>query len=182
MKNLRRSRGRGFVQRIRALLIANHVRVLRIHAGGEFGSVRYAKKWLTIIRRTPRVRFFTYTRSWRIPAIREVLDEMAAEPNLQLWYSADRDTGVPASVPDRVRIAWLMTTREDHPPRPVDLIFRVHSLRRQAQAAIEGSPICPAEDGVPRERPMTCDQCRTCWHAPVARTETLTRVPLTMVP
>lgn len=34
--NLRLSRRRGFVRRIRAFLIANHVRVLRVHAGGEF--------------------------------------------------------------------------------------------------------------------------------------------------
>lgn len=161
--NLKRSRRRGFVRRIRAFLVANHVRILRIHAGGEFFSARYTRKWLAIIRRSPRVRFYTYTRSWRVPVVREVLEAMAAEPNLQLWYSADRDTGLPDCVPERVRVAWLMTEADDVPPRPVDLMFRVRPLRRMPLTVVEETPVCPAEDGLPRKEPMTCGRCRTCW-------------------
>lgn len=179
--NLRLSRRRGFVRRIRAFIVANHIRILRIHAGGEFWSRRYTRKWLAIIRRSPKVRFYSYTRSWRVPVIRQVLDEMAAEPNLQLWYSADRDTGLPEVVPKRVRVAWLMTTADDRPPRPVDLIFRVQSLRRTQLAIVDDTPVCPAEDGFRRKHPMTCDQCRTCWRPPacVSAPRTLS-LPLVM--
>jgi hypothetical protein len=166
--NLRMSRRRSFVRRIRAFLIANHVRVLRIHAGGEFHSRRYARKWLTIIRRSPKVKFFTYTRSWRVLTIREVLEEMAAESNMQLWFSCDRDTGLPDEVPERVRLAWLMTVANDLPPRAVDLLFRVQALRRTPLAMIDGIPVCPAEDGHKRRHVVTCDQCRTCWRPPEA--------------
>lgn len=88
---------------------------------------------------------------------------MAAEPNLQLWYSADRDTGMPDRVPAGVRVAWLMTAPDDRPPRPVDLLFRVTALRRTPVTQIDGVPVCPAEDGLPRKHTVTCDQCRTCW-------------------
>ncbi len=180
--NLRLSRRRDFVRRLRAYLVANHVRVLRIHAGGEFHDEKYTRKWLTIIRRSPRVRFYCYTRSWQVPAIRAVLEQMAAEPNLQLWYSVDRDSGIPDAVPPRIRLAWLMTSSEDLPPRSVDLVFRPHSLRRLPLTQIAGSPVCPAEDGIARTNPMTCDRCKTCWQAPSHDRVPTAAVPLTLIP
>ena len=35
-------------------------------------ATRNARKWLHTMRRSPRVRFFFYTRSWRVAAIRAV--------------------------------------------------------------------------------------------------------------
>lgn len=171
--NLTLTRRHDFVRRVRAFLIAHHVRVVRIHIGGDFGNQRYVKKWLKIIRRSPRVRFFTYTRAWRDDAIRPVLESMAAEPNCQMWFSLDRDTGWPEPRPPTVRLAWLMTSPDDVPPRPVDLVFRVHSLRRTPLATVNDSPVCAAEDGMPRSTPMTCDRCRYCWK-PAAAHPTLT--------
>ena len=80
-RNLRASRRRDFVRRVVAFLVAHRVRVVRVHVGGDFGSARYGRKWRAIMRRSPRVRFYFYTRSWRIPAIKVVIDEMAALPN-----------------------------------------------------------------------------------------------------
>ena len=162
-KNLALTRRRDFGVRVRAFLTLHGVRVVRIHTGGEFYSAEYAAKWLEVVRRRHRVRFYTYTRAWRIPAIRLVLDEMAKEPNGRLWYSCDRDTGVPAERPPEVRIAWLMTGADDPPPPEADLVFRVQHLRRVPLAVIGGVPVCPAEDGLLRAVPMTCDRCRICW-------------------
>lgn len=161
--NLRRSRRRDFARHVRAFLTAHHVRVVRVHTGGEFYSARYAAKWLAVVRRSPRVRFFAYTRAWRVPGIRGVLESLAAEPNCQLWYSVDRDTGLPADVPAPVRLAWMMAALDDFPPGRVGLTFRVKSLRRQPLSLVHGGPVCPAEDGTQRSWPMTCDRCRYCW-------------------
>ena len=167
-RNLALSKTKGFVRRMRAFLIAHHVRVVRIHTAGEFDSPRYVRKWRRIIARSPKVKFFTYTRSWRLPAIRKELERLAELPNLQLWFSADRETGVPESVPPRVRGAWLRTDGDDGPPIGlaagvrVDLIFRVQRLRRIPLAEWNGIPICPAEAGLPGPKP-TCDRCRMCW-------------------
>lgn len=155
-----------FALRVRAFLIAHHVRVVRIHVGGDFYSAEYAATWLAIIRRSRRVRFFFYTRSWRVAAIKDVIDRMAAEPNCQAWYSCDKDTGVPQSVSADVRLAWLMTDERDEPPAGTHLVFRVHRLRRQAAKAVAGVPVCAAEDGVARRQPMTCDRCGVCWRPP----------------
>ena len=161
-RNLRASRRRDFVRRVVAFLIAHRVRVVRIHVGGDFGSARYARKWLTIVRRSPRVRFFFYTRSWRVPAVKAVIDQMSALPNCVSWYSCDGDTGVPADVPTGVRLAWLAVTEDGVPPG-VDLVFRVRALRRRPVAP-RGPPVCPTEDGVRRLRRVTCDVCGRCWH------------------
>ena len=178
-RNFQLTKRKDFVRRVRAFLIAHHVRVVRIHTGGEFVSARYAQKWLKIIRRSPRVRFFTYTRSWSIPAIHEVLAAMAALPNCQVWFSLDRDTGRPVAIPLNVRLAWLMVTPQDRPTIPVDLIFRVQALRRQPLVQLEGTTVCPAESGIQSETPVTCDHCRLCWRAPASKPG---RIPLKLAP
>ena len=157
--NLLRSRRRDFARRVRAVLVAHAVRVVPIHTGGDFYSPAYARQWLTIISRSPRTRFFFYSRSWRVPAIKAVIDRMAALPNCRAWYPADRDTGVPADVPPGVRVAWLMTEPTDVPPPGTDLVFRVHRLRNRS-APVPTACVCPAEDGIARGRAVTCEPVR----------------------
>ncbi len=169
-RNLALSRRRDFARRVRAFLVAHAVRVVRVHVGGDFYSARYTRAWLRVVRRSPRVTFFFYTRAWRVPSIRAVLDVLAVLPNCAAWFSCDRDTGVPAAVPPRVRVAWLMTAPDDTPPAGTDLVFRVRRLRRRPAPA-GGPPVCPAEDGVARTSPATCDRCGRCWRpAPAGRT------------
>ena len=175
-RNRRASRRRDFVRRIVAFLIAHRVRVVRVHVGGDFYSTRYARKWLAIMGRSPRVAFYFYTRSWRVPAIKAVIDDMAALPNCVAWYSCDRDTGVPADVPPGVRLAWLAVAADDAAPVAVDLVFRVRPLRRHPVAP-GGPPVCPAEDGVPRARRVTCVVCGHCWHPDPATG----RIPLPVI-
>lgn len=175
-RNLRASRRRDFARRVVAFLIAHQVRVVRIHTAGDFYDGPYARKWLAIARCSPRATFYLYTRSWRVPEIKAVVDQMSALPNCVVWYSCDRDTGVPADVPAGVRVAWLSVAENDIPPTRIDLAFRVRALRsRPVQPG--DPPVCPAEDGVRRPRRVTCDACGRCWHpAPEAG-----RTPLPVV-
>lgn len=166
-RNLARSRRRDFVRRVVAFLVAHAVSVVRVHVGGDFYGHAYARKWLRIMRRSPRVTFFFYTRAWRIPTIKAVIDRMAALRNCAAWYSCDRDTGVPADVPAGVRVAWLSASEGETPPAGTDLMFRVRHLRRDP-APTGAAPVCPAEDGVPRNRRVTCDACGRCWRAATA--------------
>ena len=152
-----------FARRVRAFLIAHEVAVVRLHVGGDFCSAEYARKWLRVMRRSPRVRFYFYTRAWRVEAIRAVLERMAALPNCRAWYSCDRETGIPSDVPAGVRLAWLSATPDDVPPASASLAFRVRRLRSQEATHLGGVRVCPAEDGVPRAEPVTCERCRTCW-------------------
>ena len=165
-RNLARSRRSDFVRRVWAFLVAHCVRVVRIHTGGEFYSAGYAEQWLRVARRAGRVQFFTYTRAWRVPAVKAAVDALAELPNCRVWYSADRDTGLPADVPPGSRVAWLMTGADDDPPAGADLVFRVARLRRAPATHVAGVPVCPAEDGLARPRVPTCDHCGVCWRPP----------------
>src|SRR5437763_16086736 len=88
---------------------------------------------------------------------------MARLANCRLWSSCDRETGLPARLPGRVRLAWLMADAEDLPPAAVHLTFRVRALRRRPLTRIGGVRVCPEEDGVLRQSRVTCDCCRLCW-------------------
>jgi hypothetical protein len=146
-----------------AYLVVHQVQVVRVHVGGDYHSAEYAHKWLRVMRALSGVRFYFYSRAWRDETIRPVLEEMAALSNCRVWYSCDRETGIPRHVPVRVRLAWLATTLEDLPPKGVDLVFRTRRLRRHPASHMNGARVCPDEDGRQRRRKVTCDRCRICW-------------------
>jgi hypothetical protein len=161
-RNLQLSRLPDFEAVVVALIVVNTIAVVRIHVGGDFYSAAYARKWLRIARRLPEVCFYTYTRSWRDRRIRPVIEQLAGLPNVRVWYSCDRDTGVPDRVPKRVRLAWLMTAQDDLPPPRADLVFRVRRLRGRQAKRIGLTLVCPVENGATGHR-TDCNRCGVCW-------------------
>ena len=160
-RNLELSRRPDFARLVLAFLVLHDVGVVRIHTAGDFYGRRYARRWLAVMRKASDVVFYFYTRSWRIPAILPVLEEMASLPNVRAWFSCDRDTGIPPCLPANVRLAWLMTRPEDVPPR-ADLVFRTVGLRRRVQKRIGLALVCPTENGITGHR-TDCERCRVCW-------------------
>src|SRR5205823_3870653 len=73
---LAQSRRRDFAANTSAEIAVRGVQVLRLHVSGDFYGAGYARKWLAIMRQRPRLRYFCYTRSWRVPAIAPVLEAM----------------------------------------------------------------------------------------------------------
>jgi hypothetical protein len=160
LRNYELSRTREFEAAVVAFVRLNEIAVVRIHTGGDFYAAAYARKWLRIMRRLPRVRFYAYTRSWRHRRIRPVLEEMARQPNCRIWYSCDEGTGLPAQVPEGVRVAWLMARADEEPAG--DLVFRVRRLRRRPARRIGLVLVCPVENGV-TGRDTDCGRCGVCW-------------------
>ncbi len=131
--------------------------VIRPHCSGDFYDAEYAEKWLQVMRQCPKVRFYFYTRSWRIEEIALVLEKMAALRCCKVWYSIDRETGIPPSVPLGVRLAYLQADR-DESPELMDLLFVVRRLRRHAQRM--GLPmLCPHQ----ADKQYNCGSCGTCF-------------------
>jgi len=174
-QNLAFTQRRDFAPRMRAFLIAHAVRVVRVHCGGDFYSPRYARAWWRIMRRSPGVQFYFYTRVWTVASIKPVIDQMAELPNCRVWYSVDRDTGVPSDVPTRVRLAWLATTPDDRPPAEAHLVFRIRLLR-SLPAPIDGPAVCPTETPRMGNRAVTCERCGHCW-----RPNPNSRIPLSLI-
>jgi hypothetical protein len=133
---------------------------VRIHVSGDFYSAEYVRKWVAVARACPGTRFFAYTRSWRNADIVEALEELARCRNVRLWYSCDHDTGIPAHVPSRVKLAWMQTVADDLPPR-ADLVFRVQRLRKTVAKRVALALVCPVENGATGHR-TDCGRCRVC--------------------
>jgi hypothetical protein len=149
-----------FARRMVAEVHRRFVGCVRIHVSGDFFSAAYVRAWIAIVRACPATRFFAYTRSWRVADMTGPLAELARCRNVRLWYSCDRDTGIPARVPRRVRLAWMMTSTDDLPPR-ADLVFRVHRLRRKPLKRIGLALVCPVENGATGHQ-TDCGRCRLC--------------------
>jgi hypothetical protein len=165
-RNLAAARQPNFARRMTAELRERWPRVVRVHTAGDFFSAAYVRDWVEIARACPDVTFYGYTRSWRVPQIAPALRELAALPNVYLWYSTDRDTGRPARLPPGVRVAYMQTAPDDL-PRKAELLFRVHRLRRTVQKRVSlplaDAVTCPVENGATPD--MTCRRCGICWRA-----------------
>lgn len=134
-------------------------RLFRVHPSGDLYDETYARKWLNIIKQAKTYVFWLYTRSWRVQPILTVLEQMAKLPNLQLWFSCDNETGRPAVLPARVRMAYMMIDSLDEPRWDADLYFRDNPMRDSVLKHIRGTMVCPVENGVSH---TTCDKCRIC--------------------
>lgn len=152
-----------FAGRMAEEIYRKGVLVVRLHVSGDFFNAEYAAKWLEVMRKCPTTRYYFYTRSWQVPEIANALEHMAGLECCRAWYSIDRDTGPPSSVPPGVRLAYLQVDEADlEVPDRTDLMFRVRRLRRQSQPV--GLPlVCPSETPLGRSRQVNCGNCAHCW-------------------
>ncbi len=147
-----------FVERMIAEIRSSGVLVLRIHVAGDFYDVGYVRKWLNIVRRSPRVRFYAYSRSWRIASMASALEELAACRGMRLWFSVDAESGLPPQVPPTVRLAYLQTSSVA-PPSTADLVFRPHALRTLPPSPV----VCDQETSSGKRLGVTCGSCGRCF-------------------
>ena len=135
------------------------VLVLRLHVSGDFYSAEYANIWMKVMRSCPQVRFYFYTRSWRVADIVPAIEGMAGLANCRVWYSIDEETGLPEVIPSGVRLAYVQTSRQR--PRRADLVFRVRGLRKQPR--LELPMVCPQETPAGHAQGVNCGSCGVCF-------------------
>lgn len=158
-RNWKEARKKNFVSRAIAELRRARYRIFRIHAAGDFENAAYVRKWIRIVKALPWIRFYAYTRSWRVDRMLKSLQELAALPNMQLWYSADACSGRPPRHTG-VRSCYLARHDADMPPYRVDLVFRDRH-DSVMKFTPDGSLVCPYENGVTQ---ITCRKCSVCWN------------------
>lgn len=156
-RNYQLSLTQRFESVIYSLLLSLLILVFRIHVSGEFYSVAYVLKWIRIAKRRKATKFYTYTRSWQDAEMLTALTELGRLPNVYLWFSADKDTGEPPRIPG-IRVCYTQVDDNDIPSYPVDLFFR--NKRKKVKKWINGSLVCPVENGVTK---TTCSQCKLCF-------------------
>jgi len=151
---------------------ARNDKVFRLHVSGDFYSVDYINSWREIAQSCPDTSFYTYTRSWRKPILLPALLDLASEPNFYMWFSCDRDTGVPDDY-DNVRTAYMSLDDDEKPYSAVDMIFRVNRKTEKTHYVLDDGtvvPVCMNECGIRHEivdgvpcTAITCLECRFCY-------------------
>jgi hypothetical protein len=134
--------------------------IFRIHPAGDFYDLLYAVKWWKIIKNSPHITFWCYTRSWRVSKILPALKQLAKLPNCHMWFSCDEETGKPSHIPENVRLAYVSLADDDIPSYTPDLFFRDYPLRGSVVKHISGTLVCPPENGISHN--VQCSKCRIC--------------------
>lgn len=150
------SRRKSFVADMIGEIRRKGVMTLRIHAAGDFYSAGYTRRWAKIVAASPRTNFYFYTRSWRVEAIRPILEELASYKNVHGWFSTDRDTGSVEDLPDFIRVAYLQTEKLETDPE-ADLAFRSRGVRKSSRVGLP--MVCPKNAGAE----TTCGTCQNCF-------------------
>jgi hypothetical protein len=155
------SKREDFVDRMCGELFRKGVLACRWFVSGDVYSPGFALKMTEIVTRSEFCKFWLYTRSWRIPTIEPLLRALAVLPNMVVYYSCDSETGLPAEVPDQVRIAMMQTEDDDEPTGDgIDLLFRTHKLRKERVPLHLAALVCPQETVAGKDR--TCATCQVC--------------------
>lgn len=148
-----------FVTRLVSEIRCRGIRFFRWHVSGDIYDPTYAVKMLLVMRRCPRVRFWLYTRSWRVVEIELMLREMALLANCKVWYSLDRLTGFPAERPPNVRYAFMQDS--DQTVEGVDLVFRTPEMRHRPRVGLP--MVCPSDTPRGRRAGANCGSCGYCF-------------------
>jgi hypothetical protein len=161
LRNYELSKTPNFIGLVAAHLAAHRAKIVRLHPSGDFYSAGYVRRWASIARMCRDTLFYAYTRSWRVPSVRPAVADLARMPNVRVWYSIDRDTGLPKGPPRPVRLAYLAADAADAPPPEADLVFRDGWRTAAKQIRSAGVLVCPVENGT--NKPLTCEACRLCF-------------------
>ena len=163
MRNWLFSQTDEFVDWMKSALRLQCVRILRHHCAGDYYDEEYAQKWIEIVKATPSIQHFAYTRSWRVDAMRPVLRELSRLPNFELWLSEDVNTGASPRWKS-TRVAWMARNDAEAalaPPR-VDLVFRDHPKTLMKKTPI-GLQVCPHEMHLVGKPRIDCSHCKICF-------------------
>jgi len=161
---LRETRRKGFGQKIIREIAKRGYELFRIHSAGDFYDAPYIRKWISIVKACPQTTFVSYTRTWRCPDKLAALRELAALPNMIMWWSADSETHAINGRPPRisgVRVAYLVIDYDEWVPAYADLVFR--HRRKTIEKYRNGRLMCPAENGIEYKYHMTCGDCSLCY-------------------
>jgi hypothetical protein len=169
--NLRDAEADNFCERAIIELRQRNPRLVRIHSAGDFYTPEYTRKWVAITAALPNVKFWAYTRSWRVKEILPELVRLASLPNVRVWFSCDQDTGLPDAVPN-IRACWLQV-EDEVPPTPepgkmaIDhesVAFRTKREGREPATRIGLALCCPTYNGLPQAAGVTCETCKFCFN------------------
>lgn len=128
---------------------------VRWHVSGDFDTTHYIHAWISFVQRYPDVKFWGYTRAWRVYNLIDAIEELRAQPNVQLFASMDGDSVLP---PDGWRRSWL----SNDPRGGYEQLAAKLEAGQQGPRVLLGPGVstllCPEETGGQPD----CAHCRYC--------------------
>lgn len=134
--------------------------IVRLHVSGDFDTIRYIGAWQDLAVEHPDVRFFGYTRSWRVPSLKSYLEYFRALSNVQLFASID--ASITREELDGIQDWRWAPVETDSRLVPIrEGVWRRHaweSLSKGLLVERKSGITCPEETG----RKPNCEACRYC--------------------
>lgn len=144
--------GDDYYERYELPTLPTGAKLVRIHVSGDFDTVAYVRAWLRLVQAHPDVKFWGYTRSWRVEELSFHLRALRDQPNVQLFASIDESINEMPH-PDWRR-AWI-----DGDGRLVGEGANRHVMSsRTGQIERNVAFVCPEERGIK----ASCAACGYC--------------------
>lgn len=165
--NYEASKKPNFVKWAIAEIAKRRIKILRWHGSGDFYNAAYIKKVIAIVRATPNVKHFAFTRAWWDRKTRKeskmlpLLVELGSLSNFRLWFSLDSSMPIPPKV-EGIRLCYLAINDQDEPPCQCRVFRDLPRYQKKTVriTAAHGSRVCPYEDG--KSVGVTCKKCKWC--------------------
>lgn len=125
-----------FINQVNAQIKKQKLKALRIHPAGDLYSNEYIDKWITIVKDNPNVRFWVYTRSWRLASLTKKLQQLQSLPNIEVFASTDDTTA--ETPPNWLRVAAVSPSWDGYDQSYVK---------------------CPNQ----KNKTITCEKCTYCF-------------------
>jgi len=170
--NLKAAESNSFVDDISKEL-KKGIAVCRIHSSGDFYNAKYIRKWISIIKRFPHIRFYAYTRSWNVKRLHKALKDLSDLSNMSLWISTDNTMPVIPKLFKHLKVAYLSSGYEEESGKRFvkkaskhDLIFRPNRRKIKLFKVKSGEDkaiVCPKETGQKTSDGFSCSSCEICF-------------------
>lgn len=136
------SQGPNFITEVTRAIKTHKLNTIRIHPSGDLYSNDYIDKWIEIVKANPDVKFWVYTRSWRMPTLVQKVQELSQLPNIQVFASTDDTTT--ETPPTWLRTAAVAPSWDSYDTSYVR---------------------CPNQ----KNKNITCEKCTYCFKTPGAK-------------
>jgi hypothetical protein len=132
-------------------LLKKNITTFRLHVSGDISTIKYMYDLLTIVKANPEMRFYSYTRSWRVPGFLPHLEIFRNQPNVELFASLDDEIlALNEWPPKEWRVAYVGDK---------DINTFMSLSNRQTIA-------CPQQ----KNSKFTCDKCKFCFNEKLEKT------------
>ena len=134
-----------------AKLTKKGINTFRFHVSGDISTIKYMYDLLSIVKANPTMRFYAYTKSWRVPGFLPHLEIFRSQPNVELFASLDDEIlALNEWPPNEWRVAYVGDK---------DINTFMSFSNKQTIA-------CPQQ----KNSKFTCDKCKFCFNKILEKT------------